>query len=235
MKEIIREHTSKKVNCRLDIVVDCEDKLYPTWIKCPARSPHVQRLDVDVRLLGCADSLQTDVNDCRHLQERGRCRDLAFAIVSILARFVERGSRFAHARGEIDVHTIILHFRSRMGANKFLELTPIISTESEGDDWETDTLVDEAAADVETDLIDPQTLLGSPDYVDMVDGAELLRTVYLVLKPLVRDPQYLLARRKHHFSSAHLALIRGNVRRVLLHLDGKLERRIYVKGGMTGY
>jgi hypothetical protein len=234
MKEIIKEQTSKKVNCRLDIVVECENKLYPTWIKCPARSPHVQRLDVDVRLLGCADSMHTNLDECRHLQERGRCRDLAFAIVAILARFVERGSRFAHAKGEIDVHTIVLHFKSRMAGNKFLELTPIVSIESEGENWETDTLVD-VGADMDTDLIDPDTLSGGQEYGDMVDGTDLLRTVDLVLKPLLRDPQYLLARRRNHFSSTHLALIRRNVRRILLHLDGKLEKRIYVKGGMAGY
>jgi hypothetical protein len=231
MKEVIRDYTAKKVNCKLDIVVECENKVYPTWVKCPSRSPHVQRLDIDVRLLGCAEAMQLDAVECRHFQERNRCITLAFAIVAILARFVERGARFEHARGEISVHTVVINFRSRVGGDKFLELVPIVSAGSE--DWDTDTLIDGEAdtdADADDEIVTTEAVTGLET---MVNSPDLLRTVDLVLKPLYRDPQYLLARRKNHFSTGHLALIRRNVRRILLHLDGKLERRIYVKGGMA--
>jgi hypothetical protein len=236
MKQVISEFTAKKVNCKLDIVVECENKVYPTWVRCPARSPHVQRLDVDVRLLGCVEGLQLDGEECRHYQERGRCITLAFAIVAILARFVERGARFEHARGEIAVHTIVLNFKSRVGGDKFLELVPVVSAES--DDWDTDTLVDgegdvDMDVEAESDIVGTGVVTSGRDLSASVDGPELLRTVNLVLKPLCRDPQFLLARRRNHFSTGHLTLIRRNVRRILLHLDGKLERRIYIKGGMT--
>jgi hypothetical protein len=229
MKYVIREFTTKKVNCKLDVIVECEDKVYPTWLKCPARSPQVHRLEVDVRLLGCVGTPDA----CLHSKERGRCRSIAFAIVAILARFVERGARFEHARGEISVHHMVLDFSSREGGEKFLELTP--ASPVDGENWDTDTLIEgEENAEAEDELVSPPAITGGQDLGGIVDGAELLRTVDLVLKPLHREPQYLLERRRKHFSAGHLALIRKNVRRIFLRLDGKLERRISVKGGLTG-
>ncbi|KAF2436544.1 hypothetical protein EJ08DRAFT_644878 [Tothia fuscella] len=213
MKEAIQKSISRKVNCSLDLVVECEHRLYPTWLRCPSRSPTVQRLDVDVRLLGFAAA--AEIGACEHTPGRGRCRTLAFAIVAILARFVERGARFEHARGELEVHTIALNFSSK-GASKFLQLTPVLSTET-SEDWDTDTLVD---GDVEG--VSP----ANPN--DVVDGPMLLRMVDLVLKPLCRQPQYLLRGRRSHYSTSHLILIRRNVRRVFLELDGKVERKIYI-------
>jgi hypothetical protein len=218
MKEAMEYLTSRKIDCGLDIVVECENWLYPTWMICPARSPTVRRLDVDVRLLGCAKLSGDDA--CQHLAGRNRCRTLAFAIVAILARFVERGSRFEHARGELEVHTMVLNFNSKQGVGKYLELTPALSIES-GEDWDTDTLVDGDGDVVEVG--------GTPsDPADETDGSELLRMVNLVLKPLCREEKYLLVQRRSHFSARHLALIRRNVRRIFLELDGQVKGKVYI-------
>jgi hypothetical protein len=218
MKIAMRNMTSRKIDCALDIVVECENWLYPTWLVCPSRSPTVRRLDVEIRLLGCAKADEIEV--CQHLSGRNRCRTLAFAIVAILARFIERGSRFEHARGELEVHTIVLSATSKPGVEKFLELTPALSIES-GDDWDTDTLVDGEGDGIGVGGT-------TADSADAIDGPELLRMIGLVLKPLCRESKYLLVRRKAHFSAGHLALIRRNVRRIYLELDGRAEGKVYV-------
>lgn len=101
MKDAIQSFTARKIDCKLDILVECENRLYPTWLSCPARSPIVRRLEIDVRLLGCAgaDALRSLGDEHNHLRGRNRCRSLAFAIVAVFARFVERGSKFEHAKG----------------------------------------------------------------------------------------------------------------------------------------
>lgn len=182
---------------------------------------------------------------------RERCRTLAFAVVAVIARFIERGARWGHVRGEVSIEILVLNFvdvrqdsGSKSKEERFLELTPPTPTiptpptPPEGcacacaaeDYWDINTLVGEADEAITFTLGDSarRTRPVSVDEDESIQAPELLRMVDLVLKPLCREEKYMLHRRKHHFSAVHLSLIRRNVRRVVVELEGNLKRRMKV-------
>lgn len=198
---------------------------------------------------------------------RERCRTLAFAVVAVIARFIERGARWGHVRGEVGVETLVLNFSDvgmplalgREEREVFLESTPSTPEEKERDRfleltpqtpttpmpptppddcaccdyWDTNSLVGEADEAITFALGDGDVRrrtrpVTAEEEDESIQAPELLRMVDLVLKPLCREEKYMLHRRKHHFSAVHLSLIRRNVRRVVIELEGRLKRRMKV-------
>lgn len=268
VKKILKSLQEEPVNCKLDLIIergrDGGGGVWPSWLICPARNPIVQRLEVDVRVFGDDFEIHgTGMGGPVVLREfeggalgfeqvhvgRERCRTLAFAVVAVIARFIERGARWGHVRAEVSIETLVLNFidigqdlESKSKDEKFLELTPPTPTIptpptppedctcAAEDYWDIDTLVGEADEAITFSLGDSarRTRPVSADEDESIQAPELLRMVDLVLKPLCREEKYMLHRRKRHFSAVHLSLIRRNVRRVVVELDGKLKRRMKV-------
>jgi hypothetical protein len=290
VKKILKSLRKENVDCRLDLIIERGSgggNVWPSWIICPARNPTIRRLEVDVRVFGDEYNINLLGGEERHgpvvLREdfdgalafthahvgRERCRTLAFAIVAVVSRFIERGARWGHVRGDISIESLVLNFvdagqgkEKEKDDAKFLELTPTTSDRSqEGgrrssdltppnsttpptpmdidndcacaeDYWDIDTLVGDTDEAMTFALGDSRPLnrVGTDNTMDdeTIQAPELLRMVDLVLKPLCREEKYMLHRRQHHFSAVHLSLIRRNVRRVLIELEGKLKRRMKV-------
>ena len=240
IKDVMKVFKTRRIAYNLDLVVENEVTILPAWLKCPVRSMEISRLDIDVRLLGSAEdaaALMTLAGLQQHA--RDRCRTLAFAIVALIARFIERGPRFEHLRqaGEIKVQTIMINFHSRkdnfmpdqkrmgrkssveeeLGLMDHLKLSELHakaehgSTSSEGSNW--------SDSDGHS----------QHDAEEVVEAKDLLRTVDLVLRPLCRQEKYTLERRLKHFSNAHLGTLRRNVRKIYLSLDGSPEKAMMVE------
>ncbi|RDI80812.1 hypothetical protein Vi05172_g9178 [Venturia inaequalis] len=269
VKVVLKGLRKENVTCKLDLIIergrDGGGGVWPSWLTCPARSPLVRRLEVDVRVFGDDFKIhgtRSGMGGPVLLREfeggalgfehahvsRERCRTLAFAVVAVIARFLERGARWGHVKGELGVETLVLNFvdvgasREKKRRERFLELTPVkstltppptptdeCSTCAAEDYWDVDTLVGEADEAITFTHGDRRiTRPVSADEGESIKAAELLRMVDLVLKPLCREEKYMLHRRKHHFSAVHLSLARRNVRRVIVELEGKLKRRMRV-------
>jgi hypothetical protein len=263
VKNILEGLRKVSVDCTLDVIVERGNGggVWPSWMICPARNPTVRNLEVHVRVFGDEFGLEIGAMDApvgpvllREFSDgalafthahvgRERCRTLAFAIVAVIARFIERGARWGHARGDISIETLVLHFMDAgqevKDEKRFLELTPPtpptpVDTHdnSTEDYWETDTLISEADEAIAFALGDSSRVRPTSSDDMMADEAiqapDLLRMVDLILKPLCREEKYMLHRRKHHFSAVHLSLLRRNVRRLMIVLDGKVRRRMRV-------
>jgi hypothetical protein len=234
---------TKRLVYKLDLVVENEVTILPSWLSCPARSMELARLDIDVRLLGSvADAEKTLAGLQQHA--RDRCRTLAFATVALIARFIERGPRFEHLRhasGEIKVQTIMLNFHSK---DEPTSSAPVGQRERADSLEEERGLMDHLnLSDYHTEAehnINSSSSTGSlstdgsdarsqHDLEDVVEAKDLLRTVDLVLRPLCRDEAWTLARRQKHFSMAHLGLVRRNVRKICFALDGTPEKAMMVE------
>jgi hypothetical protein len=196
----------------------------------------IGRLDIDIRLLGFVDDVPP-MFPLDRLQQHGRdrCRTLAFAVVALVARFIERGPRFEHLRqGEIKIQSLMLNFRSR---REDLEphqsqLERSNSIEEERGLMEHLTLSNLYGHDkhenTSTNSAQSHTSpTRNPN--EVVDARDLLRTVDLVLRPLCRKEQWTLERRQKHFSTAHLAFLRRNVRKIYFSVDGRLEKAMMVE------
>ncbi|QDS75173.1 hypothetical protein FKW77_008384 [Venturia effusa] len=272
VKKVLQGLREERVDCRLDLIIESgrNEGVWPSWLICPARNPTVRRLEVDVRVFAdasCAhgsgwEETNNNNNGPAILREceggplgfehahahagRERCRTLAFAVVAVLARFIERGARWGHVRGDVAIETLVLNFvdvgrDARGKGERFLELAPltptILTPPSPPDDcncaaddyWGEDNLVGEADEAMTFALGDGRRVrpVGA-DEDDSIQAPELLRMVDLILRPLCREAKYMLHRRKHHFSAIHLSLIRRNVHRVMIELDGRLKRRMKV-------
>jgi hypothetical protein len=269
VQRILKTYKREVVDCSLDIIIDAvagggRGGLWPTWLLCPARNPRVGRLEVDVRVFG-GDEFAVEVADghgpvlLREFSDgalefahahfgRERVRTLAFAVVAVIARFIERGARWGHVRDEITIETLVLNFvevRPRMEEkeDRFLELMPLTPIDSNSspdgteDYWDTDTLHGEVDEGISFGLADSrlQTRIGDDGGTapartsdDSIEATELLRMVDLILKPLCREEKYMLPSRQNHFSAVHLAFMRRNVGRVIIELGGKLKRRMKV-------
>ncbi|TID15334.1 hypothetical protein E6O75_ATG08587 [Venturia nashicola] len=277
VKKVLTGLRKKHVTCKLDLIIergrDGGGGVWPSWLICPARNPLVRRLEMDVRVFGddfeihgtgsgrggpvVLRQFESGALGFEHAHVgRERCRTLAFAVVATIARFIERGARWGHVRGEVGVETLVLNFvdvgippgeRREERKNKtrdenknekeremFLELTPPTPPDdcptcAAEDYWDIDALVGSADEALTFALGDGKiSRPTSTDEDESIQAPELLRMVDLVLKPLCREERYMLHRRKHHFSAVHLALIRRNVKRVVIELKGRLKRRMKV-------
>lgn len=269
VKKVLKGLRKEDVTCKLDLIIergrDGGGGVWPSWLICPARNPLVHRLEVDVRVFGDEFEIHGTGSGrggpviLREVEHgalrfehahvgRERCRTLAFAVVAVIARFIERGARWGHVRGETEVETLVLNFidvgisKEEEERERFLELmppTPTVMTPpaspaecptcATGDYWDMDTLVGETDEAMTFALGDRRrSRRVSTDEDESIQARELLRMVDLVLKPLCREEKYMLHRRKHHFSAVHLSLIRRNVRRIVIELEGRLKRRMKV-------
>ncbi|KIV99394.1 uncharacterized protein PV09_08937 [Verruconis gallopava] len=234
VKEIARMLQTKRVAYRLDLVIENELTMLPSWLRCPVTSMDVSRLDIDVRLLGFVDEAGPDFPlDGSQQHGRDRCRTLAFAILALIARFIDRGPRFEHVRhGEIKVQSLTLNFHSRLEEAKphRLRLGRSNSVEEERglmDHLCMTQLHEHHRHDSAVEADRPRPSRSDPS--EVVEARDLLRTVDLVLRPLCRQEQYTLERRLKHFSTSHLGFLRRNVRRICLSLDGIPERAMTVE------
>lgn len=240
VKDAMAHLKTKRLVYKLDLVVENEVTILPSWLSCPARSMELARLDIDVRLLG---SISDAENTLAGLQQhaRDRCRTLAFAIVALIARFIERGPRFEHLRhssGEIKIQTIMLNFHAKAehafsgpvgrqeradsleeerGLMDHLNLSEFHNESEHGTISSTGSNASDSDSHSHRDL------------EEVVEGKDLLRTVDLVLRPLCRHETWMLGKRQKHFSMAHLALIRRNVRKICFTLDGMPEKAMMVE------
>lgn len=233
-RDALQNEKRRRTNYKLDLAIDGELFVLPTWLRCPVRSMEIHKLEIDVRLLGFAK--EDVLDDFGGLQQHGRdrCRTLAFAIVALVARFVERGPRWEHLRqGEIKVNSLILNFRSR-----WEDLEPHLHALGRANSIEEERGLMEhlnlSSTPHTHDQHDTTVRSGKADSVierdpsEVVDANDLLRTVDLVLRPLCREERFALVKRKSHFSAGHLAFLRRNVRKIHLMVDGRLEKSFSV-------
>jgi hypothetical protein len=196
----------------------------------------IGRLDIDIRLLGFADEIPPTITlDGLQQNGRDRCRTLAFAVVALVARFIERGPRFEHLRqGEIKIQSLMLNFKSR---RENLEPHQMQLERSNSIDEECGLMDHLALSDLHEhdehhsarkDSVQGQTTqVRDPN--EVVDAKDLLRTVDLVLRPLCWKVEYMIERRLKHFSMAHLGFRRRNIRKIYLSLDGRPEKAMMVE------
>jgi hypothetical protein len=236
-KDVIKVLKTKRIVYKLDLIVENEVNMLPVWLRCPVRAMEITRLDIDVRLLGSIDDIVSrDVLDGLQQHGRDRCRTLAFAIVALIARFIERGPRFEHLRqGEIKVQTVMVNFHSRREdfAPEQKRLGRSNSVEEEHGLMEHLNLADLHANEEHHHMTNGDAVseagTGWSDSGELVEAKDLLRTVDLVLRPLCRQEKYTLERRLRHFSNGHLGFLRRNVRKIYLTLDGGMEKAMMVE------